>query len=625
MTLSAPQSFVDVVRERSGRLGERRVFTFLADGEEPAEHLTYSGLDLRARAVGAELQRRGAAGDRVLLLFPPGLDFVAAFLGCLYAGAVAVPAYPPSPGRGTGRLRGLLQDARPRLALTVSAALDRVERELAEAAEPPVVHAIDALPPEVAGDWRPPVVDPSTLAFLQYTSGSTSTPKGVRITHGNLLANERAIQRAFGQSEESVVVGWLPLYHDMGLIGNVLQPIWCGGSCVLMSPLAFLQKPSRWLAAVSRFRATTSGGPDFAYALCVRKVPPAERAGLDLSSWRVAFNGAEPVRAATLDAFAEAFAPSGFRRRAFYPCYGLAEATLFVSGGDPDVQPVVRTVQEAGPEGRPLVGCGRVWPGERLAIVEPESGRLAPAGHEGEVWVAGPSVADGYWNRPEETERTFGARLETGEGPFLRTGDLGLLDTAGELFVTGRLKDLIVVRGRNLYPHDLERTAEESHQALRPGGAAAFSAEMDGEERLVVLVEVERRQEAEAGEAAEAVRSVLAREHEVTPWEVVPIRAGSLPKTSSGKVRRSASREEYLAGGLTRVAPVAVHASAAAAGSRLEAVRGLAARLLRVDPQSLDPEADLPLDSLLALEMKNRLESDFGVQLPLSVLLDGVS
>ncbi|HEV7787209.1 MAG TPA: fatty acyl-AMP ligase, partial [Thermoanaerobaculia bacterium] len=486
--MSASQSFVDVVRERAGRLGERLAFTFLADGEEPVEQLTYAGLDRRARSVGADLQRLGAAGERVLLLFPPGLDFIAAFLGCLYAGAVAVPAYPPSPGRGTGRLRSLLEDARPRLALTVSSMLDRVERELSEVAEPPPVRAIDTLPPGPPGsaeDWRPPAVDPSTLAFLQYTSGSTSTPKGVRITHGNLLANERAIQRAFGQSEESVVVGWLPLYHDMGLIGNVLQPIWCGGSCVLMSPLAFLQKPSRWLAAVSRFRATTSGGPDFAYALSVRKVPPAERAGLDLSSWRVAFNGAEPVRAATLDAFASVFEPCGFRRQAFYPCYGLAEATLFVSGGDPDIEPNIAPRVRV-EEGKPRVGCGRAWPGERLAIADPETGRRAPAGREGEIWVAGPSVADGYWNRPEETARTFGARLaETGEGPFLRTGDLGLLGSDGELFVTGRLKDLIVVRGRNLYPHDLERTAEESHPALRSGGAAAFSVEADGEERLV--------------------------------------------------------------------------------------------------------------------------------------------
>ncbi|HWN44200.1 MAG TPA: fatty acyl-AMP ligase, partial [Thermoanaerobaculia bacterium] len=443
-TVLAQESFIDVVRERAGRLGERCAFTFLGDGDTPTERLTYAEVDRKARSIAADLQRRGAQGERVLLLFPPGLDFVTAFLGCLYAGAVAVPAYPPSPGRGTGRLRSLLEDAKPRLALTTPPLLPRVEREVEGAV------ALEGLLPE---DWRPPAVGPDSLAFLQYTSGSTSTPKGVRVTHGNLIANERAIQHAFGQSEESVVVGWLPLYHDMGLIGNVLQPLWCGATCVLMSPLSFLQRPRRWLEAIGRFRGTTSGGPDFAYSLCVRKIPPAEREGLDLSSWRVAFNGAEPVRAATLDAFAEAFAPCGFHREAFYPCYGLAEATLFVSGGDPEVAPRV--------SGN-LVSCGRAWPGERITVVDPETGRELPAGEEGEICVSGPSVADGYWEG-----ESFGG--------FLRTGDLGRLDEDGELFVTGRLKDLIVVRGRNIYPHDVERTAEESHPALRPGGGAAFS------------------------------------------------------------------------------------------------------------------------------------------------------
>jgi len=589
----AQESFIDVVRERAGRLGERCAFTFLGDGEAPSELLTYREVDRKARSIAADLQRRGTAGERVLLLFPPGLDFVTAFLGCLYAGAVAVPAYPPSPGRGTGRLRSLLADAKPRLALTTPPLLERVKREVDIEAL-----ALEGQSPE---DWRPPAAGPDTLAFLQYTSGSTSIPKGVRVTHGNLIANERAIQHAFGQSEESVVVGWLPLYHDMGLIGNVLQPLWCGATCVLMSPLSFLQRPRRWLEAIGRFRGTTSGGPDFAYSLCVRKIPPAEREGLDLSSWRVAFNGAEPVRAATLDAFSEAFAPCGFRKEAFYPCYGLAEATLFVSGGDPEAAPKV--------SGN-LVSCGRAWRGERIAVMDAEGCEL-PAGEEGEICVFGPSVADGYWE-----EERFGG--------FLRTGDLGRLDQHGELFVTGRLKDLIVVRGRNLYPHDVERTAEESHPALRPGGGAAFSVEVDGEERLVVVHEVERRCEAEAGAAAEAIRAAVVREQEVAPHEVVPIRAGTLPKTSSGKVRRGACREEFVAGTLTRL-------GLKPRARRVQPLPGLAtlldqtARLLRVDPEILDPEAPLPLDSLLALELKNRLESEAGVSVSLGLLLEGIS
>ncbi len=595
-TVLAQESFIDIVRERAGRLGERCAFTFLGDGEAPTERLTYAEVDRKARSFAADLQRRGATGERVLLLFPPGLDFVTAFLGCLYAGAVAVPAYPPSPGRGTGRLRSLLEDAKPRLALTTPPLLPRVEREVEGAV------ALEGLLPE---DWRPPAAGPDSLAFLQYTSGSTSTPKGVRVTHGNLIANERAIQLSFGQSEESVVVGWLPLYHDMGLIGNVLQPLWCGATCVLMSPLSFLQRPRRWLEAIDRFRGTTSGGPDFAYSLCVRKIPPAEREGLDLSSWRVAFNGAEPVRAATLDAFAEAFAPSGFRREAFYPCYGLAEATLFVSGGDPDAAPKVTGN---------LVSCGRAWPGERITVVDSE-GRELPVGEEGEIQVSGPSVAEGYWK---------GGQSES-FGGVLRTGDLGRLDEQGELFVTGRLKDLIVVRGRNLYPHDVERTAEESHPALRSGGGGAFSVDIEGEERLVVVHEVERRREAEAREAVEAIRAAVLREHEVSLHEVVPIRAGTLPKTSSGKVRRGACRDEYLSGALTPLAPSPGPPSTPSPGEGETNLVSLAARLLRVDPQTLDPEAPLPLDSLLSLELKNRLESEAGVSVSLTALLEGIS
>jgi len=605
------RSFIDVIRERAGRLGERRAFTFLGDGESASEQLTYAEVDRKARSIAADLQRRGAAGERVLLLFPPGLDFVTAFLGCLYAGAVAVPAYPPSPGRGTGRLRSLLEDARPRLALTVPSLLERVERELEGATEAAALAGL------LAEDWRPPAAGPESLAFLQYTSGSTSTPKGVRITHGNLLSNEQAIQHAFGQTEESVVVGWLPLYHDMGLIGNVLQPLWCGATCVLMSPLSFLQRPRRWLEAIGRFRGTTSGGPDFAYSLCARKIPPAEREGLDLSSWRVAFNGAEPVRAATLDAFAEAFACCGFRREAFYPCYGLAEATLFVSGGDPEAAPRV-----ADHQGRQLVSCGRAWPGERIAVVNPETGSELPAGEEGEIWVSGPGVAEGYGNG------------ESFRG-VLRTGDLGVLDGRGELFVTGRLKDLIVVRGRNLYPHDVERTAEASHHALRPGGGAAFSVEVEGEERLVVVHEVERRREAEAREAAEAIRAAVLREQEISPHDVVPIRAGTLPKTSSGKVRRGACREAYVDGRLVVVGAEGwagppspaerVARPKAGVEGALSLILDRAARLLRVDPQTLDPEAPLPLDSLLSLELKNRLESDLGVSVSLGVLLEGIS
>ncbi|HEX6861479.1 MAG TPA: fatty acyl-AMP ligase, partial [Thermoanaerobaculia bacterium] len=539
---------VHLLGTRAQERAERVAYTFLRDGETEEATLRYGELDVRARAIGAALERLGGRGERALLLFPAGLDFISAFFGCLYAGAVAVPSYPPAARRPQPRLRSIARSAGVRFVLTTAAIAGKREEvtahvpELADA----VWVATDAVEDALAAEWSGILPGTEALAFLQYTSGSTADPKGVRVSHGNLLHNEELIRQAFGQSEESVIVGWLPLYHDMGLIGNVLQPLYVGARCILMSPLAFLQQPARWLYAISRYRATTSGGPNFAYDLCAKKALSA-REELDLSSWKVAYNGAEPVRAATLDRFAAAFAPCGFRREAFYPCYGLAEATLFVTGGAPGEAPVVERFEE-----RSLVGCGRVRGGQTVAVVDPETGVPAAPDQVGEIWIAGPSVAGGYWGKPEETERDFAAHLATGEGPFLRTGDLGFL-RAGELFVAGRLKDLLILRGRNHYPQDLELTAESSHPALRPGGSAAFAAEIAGEESAILVAEVERRAAAPAGEVAAAIRRAIASEHEVQVREVVLIQAGTLPKTSSGKVQRGACRAAWLAGGLAVV------------------------------------------------------------------------
>jgi amino acid adenylation domain-containing protein len=679
-------TFWQAVLERAADRPERPAFAFLADGEREAERLSYGALDLRARAVAAALRERLEPAARALLLLPPGLDFVAAFLGCLYAGVVAVPAYPPRPGRGEGRLRALLEDARPGIALVGGGAAGRTARRLAElagsGAGAPDWLDVGAVPDAAARRWRPPADDPDAVAFLQYTSGSTAAPRGVEVTHRSLVANERAIAAAFGQSEDSVVVGWLPLYHDMGLIGNVLQPLWSGGSAVLMSPAAFLQRPRRWLEAIARYRATTSGGPDFAYALTARKVPPAERAGLDLASWRVAFSGAEPVRADTLERFAEAFAPCGFRRQAFLPCYGLAEATLFVSGERVDRAPVVERVAAAGLEAgralppaaaelavvRRLVGCGRPPREIEVRVVDPERRVLRAAGEVGEIWIAGESIARGYFRRPRETAAVFGARLAGDAGApggeakrYLRTGDLGYLSAAGELVVTGRLKDLLIVRGRNLYPQDLERSAEESHPALRPAGAAAFSVEAGGEERVVLVCEVEARREGEAGAAAAAARAAVAAEHEAAVAAVVAIRAGALPRTSSGKVRRRECRRQFLASELRPLAlvgdqlgegfgeaaedeaagagPGALLAEGAAAPSREDLLAlapparsaAAAAYLAEVArrlglPVAADGAAGpLILDSLQAVELRNRVAADLAVELPLERLLEGGS
>ncbi|HEX2224310.1 MAG TPA: AMP-binding protein, partial [Thermoanaerobaculia bacterium] len=646
------QTLAEILCRRAKEAPDHRAYLYLAgDGEETAS-LTYRELDLRARALAAWLQGRGLARERVLLLYPQGLEFVAAFLGCLYAGTVAVPAYPPGSDRSLPRLGNIVRDCRPALALTVSSSAGRLRT--AAGRLPEIVGlpwaASDEIPLEMAGEWVSPAVAGDAVAFLQYTSGSTSTPRGVRVLHSNLLHNEEMIRRAFGQSEESVIVSWLPLYHDMGLIGGVLQPLFVGAQCVLMSPVSFLQRPARWLEAVSRYRATTSGGPDFAYDLCARKIGPAERERLDLSSWAVAFNGSEPVRAATIERFSLAFVSQGFRREAFFPCYGLAEATLFVTGG---------TVGGAGPRvagEKSLVSSGRVWTEmrQRVVVVDPESAEPLPSGRVGEIWVSGPSVTNGYWERPEESERTFAARLNSGEGPFLRTGDLGFLDGEGELFVTGRLKDLIILRGRNHYPQDIERTVEESHPAVRPGAVAAFSVEAgdgDSEERLVIALELEDRRAGSdlVAAVAEAARRAVAEMHEARVWEVVALRPGGLPRTSSGKLQRHACRAAYqsgrwesgVLGRSSALEDAAVEGGALLSREELLAlpdeertsclaaeVLARAARALRSPGLRLaagEPLTGAGLDSLAAVELQHGLEEDFGAAPSLGTVLGGAS
>ena len=651
------ESLVDVLRVRSADRPDRNAYTFLAEGETESELLTYAELDRRARSLGGLLQRLGLQGENALLLFPPGLEFVAAFFGCLYGGVTAVPAYPPRPNREQPRLRAIARDARPRVVLTTSAIL--AKRGVLDGQVPELRGALWLATDEPdcgdAAAWTDPCANGDALAFLQYTSGSTSDPKGVMVTHGNLLHNQEMIRRAFGQDAGSVILGWLPLYHDMGLIGNVLQPLYVGARCILMSPHAFLQRPLRWLEAISRYRATTSGGPNFAYDLCVRRIGEAERRALDLSSWNVAFNGAEPIRPDSLERFAETFALSGFRAEAFFPCYGLAEATLFVSGGERGSRPRVLTVDAAalerhtaadpGPEGnvRQLVGCGRPWMETRALVVDPEALSPCPPGTVGEVWVAGRHVTRGYWRNPEATERDFAARLAgSDEGPFLRTGDLGFVRD-GELYVTGRLKDLIILYGRNHYPQDLEATVEASHPDLRLGGAAAFPLEVKGEERLAVVAEVDRRRESAASpdSIAAAVRHAVAEAHAVQVHTLVLIQAGGLPKTSSGKVRRRACRSELLKGRLPVIARSALDEAAAPASvvdsaeieppraedlPLIEQLRHEAAQVLRIAPRDLPDYAPLTrfgLDSLGAAELRAVLEERLGAAPDWTALLEG--
>ncbi|MFZ6029974.1 MAG: HAD-IIIC family phosphatase [Chloroflexota bacterium] len=667
MNLSATQRpdeishLVDLLAWQAARQPDRLAYVFLTDGVETA-HLTYQALDRRARAIAGMLQGLGEAGARVLLLYPPGLDYITAFFGCLYAGAVAIPSYPPRLNRPDARLQGIVADSQTRVALTTPAIRSNLERRFDHTPDLAAIHwaVTDDLPDSLGLQWKMPEISGDTLAFLQYTSGSTSTPKGVMVTHGNILSNQRMIRQAFGHEGENIIAGWLPIYHDMGLIGNVLQPLYLGSSCYLMSPAEFLQKPYNWLKLISDTHAHTSGGPNFAYDLCVQKVTPEQRQALDLSHWRVAFNGAEPVRLQTLSRFSEFFEPCGFRPHAFFPCYGLAEATLFVTGERRKTPPFISLAVSAGAlaqnrvmpalalgeeDTRMLVSAGRPWPGQAIVIADPETAARCAPDRVGEIWLAGPNVAQGYWNRPDVNRVTFDARLADGSGPYLRTGDLGFVQN-GELFVTGRRKDLIILRGRNHYPQDIELTVEQAHPALQSGGGAAFSVEVDGEERLVVVQEVQRAyRNVAVDEVALAVRRAVSVAHELQVYALLLLRPMSVPKTSSGKIQRHQCRQRFLEGSLEvigsslqdDVQPVGALGDLSREEllalpqeerlPRLEAwLSGFVARTLQVpdvDPQQ--PLVALGIDSLAAVELQNHLALHLDVQVAAADFLDGIS
>ncbi len=578
-TPARASTLVDLLRSRALQQPEQRIYTYLIDGEIEGAHLTHEALDEHARAIAALLQSYGASGERALLLYPAGLEFIPAFFGCLYAGVIAVPLPPPNmaqPQRTLPRLRIIAGDAQPILALTTSAILSKVGDLFTQAPELQTLHwvATDEVTNSAAQEWQDPVTAADTVALLQYTSGSTSVPRGVMVSHANLLQNSAYISEALDVGPDAVSVTWLPAFHDMGLTNGIVQPIFGGRQCVLMPPQSILQRPMRWLQAISRYKATVSGGPNFAYEMCARKISPEQRDGLDLSSWEVAYTGAEPVRVDTLKRFAAAFSSCGFRPSAFYPCYGLAEATLIVSGGPLTAEPILCTTRVAALERngiveasdvqenvRTLVGCGRAMPDTRIVIAHPESMTACAPDEVGEIWVSGPSVTRGYWNRPEDTERLFNAHLtDTGEGPFLRTGDLGFLRD-GELFVTGRLKDMIIIGGRNLYPHDIELTVEQSHAAVRSGGSVAFSFDVVDEERLIVAVEVERRyqpeqQPSDLDAVVRLIRRAVAEEHDVRVHSVVLLRMGGIPRTPSGKIQRSICEARFRDGTLEPVAKI---------------------------------------------------------------------
>ena len=538
---STGTTLVDRIDLHAAERPRASAYTLLEDGADVSVTRTFAELRSRALTIASWLAPRDVRGRPVLLMIRDGLQFIEAFLGCLYAGAIAVPMAFPRPQRQLSALRSIIACSDARAVLASRAETQPVMDVLSDVAGAATwLFMEDA----VATGTLPHRPVPGDIAFLQYTSGSTSSPKGVVVTHGNLMCNEAAIQTAMALDRNTVFVGWLPLFHDMGLIGNVLQPLYLGIHCVLMPPVAFLQRPIRWLAAISKYRATVSGGPNFAYDLCVDRTHAEQRRELDLSSWKVAFNGAEPVKAQTLERFSKAFAGAGFRRSAFYPCYGMAENTLIVTGVKSGTEPVTDDIEVSGRvTHKRVVSCGSAVVGTRVAIVDPDTRWRLPDGEIGEIWVAGDSVARGYYRAARETEETFGARLATGEGAFLRTGDLGYL-REGHLFVTGRIKELIIIRGRNHYPQDLEETAAGANPLLVRGAGAAVALES---ERAVVAIVHELTREgwrsADRNEVAEDVREAIAQAHGVTVGPVFLIRPGSLPRTSSGKIRRALCRQ----------------------------------------------------------------------------------
>lgn len=612
------KTILDCVNFWSSSRGSRSAFIFLDSNGGQIADVTFSQLKERSLVVAHELLKVVSPGQRAVLFFQPGLEFIYAFLGCLYAGVVAVPIPPPQGKRQVLRLNSILKDADSAVILSTVAIRLNVakmeqkdqhlsQRRWIEIEDFSVVNPVDLVMP-----------DEHQLAFLQYTSGSTSLPKGVMISHRHLMHNERAIAEAFEHNDESQVVGWLPFYHDMGLIGNILHPIFMGITSVLMAPTTFLQNPYLWLKAISDYKSTTSGGPDFAYRLCVQRINSEMLQNLDLSTWKVAFNGSEVVHKDTLEIFAKQFLPCGFAAEAFYPCYGLAESTLFATGIKAGKPYRIVNRQECGKK-LPLVSCGYPRQGHVIKIVDPVSKEEAETG---EIWLSGPSIAEGYWNNPQNTQEIFKAFTKNGIGPFMRTGDLGFIDQ-GELFIAGRVKNLIIIRGKNYYPDDIETALQKCHPALQDRLGAAFSITHENEEKLIVLFELDRTKMKQHShdEIIKSMRRTLAEEFFLDVHAIVLMKSGGIPRTTSGKVQYYQCREKYLENTLSIESSWRdqdrIKMNVSVDDSIGETIRAYCASLLKVGLEDVRLEESLlsyGIDSLKAMRLMNWLKKEFGIQ-----------
>lgn len=657
-------TLIDLLHHRTLNQPEQQTYTFLQDGEIETDSLTYQRLEQQAKAIAANLQSLDAKGERVLLLYPPGLEFIAGFFGCLYGGAIAIPANPPRPNQSLSRLEAIAADAGAKFVLTTTPLLGYLKTRFAENSTLAKMQLLDAnniIAQNLESDWQEPAINSDTLAFLQYTSGSTGKPKGVMINHKNLLHNLAMGDEQSGITPKTQTVTWLPFSHNTGLVVGTLQPLYSNFPVKIMSPLDFLQKPFRWLMAISRYKATQSLAPNFAYDLVCFQTTPEERAMLDLSSWELAVSGAEPIRAETFERFIKTFQPHGFRPEALTAGYGMAESVVGISIGLKTEPPVILNIDkteftknqvvvavEESDNTQKIVSCGRAGSDAKIVIVDPETLTECSSKEVGEIWLSSPSVAQGYWNRPEATAETFQGYLkDTEQGPFLRTGDLGFL-LNDELFVTGRLKDLIIIRGSNHYPQDIELTVDRSHQSLRPSCGAAFSVEVESEERLVIVQEVQESylEQLDVDEVVNAIRQAVSEQHQLQVYGVSLLKTGTIPKTSSNKIQRHACKAGFLDGSLDVVGSSIFQEFdllekekqtfldrktllATTPEKRQELLisnlQTLISNILQVNSSQLDweqPLTSMGLDSLTVVELSDLLQESLGISFPATLIFE---
>ena len=636
------ESLVEIISKRAVAQPEEIVYRYLGDGINETELFSFKEIDRVARSISEELSKKLNKGDRVLLLFPQGLQYVAALYGCFYGGFIAIPAYPPRRNRKMDRINSIIEDSGAAAGLVTEDVFKTIERNFAEdellkgmawfeyekISTNPLPNGVVKLP------------EPDEVAFIQYTSGSTGNPKGVMITHKNIIYNSDFIRRSFGFDKNTVGMNWLPIFHDMGLVGGIFQAAFLGLVNIGMPPVVFLKNPLNWLRAIDKYKATTGGGPNFSYDYCIQKIKPEEVKGLNLSSIKNFYCGGEPVRRKTFEAFPAAFAEAKVRTNQMFAVYGMAETTLIVTGGDPASEPkYVRVDQEAltknrlvfvstSQKGINLVSNGHVWMETIVAIVNPETFEPVDANGIGEVWISGPTVAKGYWNKPEENRRTFHAQMANGHGPWLRSGDLGFM-YKDELYITGRLKDLIIIRGVNYYPNDIEYSVQQSHEAFKPNSGAAFSIHKEGVEKLVIVQELERTflRNVDHAVLMDHIRKTVAEEHELEAYSIVLIRTGSIPLTSSGKIQRRQTRYEFLTEKLNVIASWHLDIESPNVNQVLfsqpteEAIKNWLIQWIMKNQHFKKEEIDLNtpitsygIDSLAAVTLEQEISTQFGFQ-----------